>query len=172
MNGEPPAWIIVQLREDLNWWVSETANERSDAIAPYGLLDPRQLSHLVQTLGNYAADGLPASELLAAFYFYAVDRELSDGRLRLKHERHSRLDPELQLFALPGPRYDEFLEALGAAHIRHINRQHHFARPCTEEEMYDELNLIATDRYFSAQPLHCFDELNAILEWNPAQWDE
>ncbi|MCX7915507.1 MAG: hypothetical protein N3A53_04305, partial [Verrucomicrobiae bacterium] len=124
------------------------------------------------TLQDYAEDGLPPSALLTAFHFYSVEHELSDGRLRLKRERRVALGADTPLFALPSPHYDEFLEALATAHIRRINRRHRFAQPCTEDEMFDELNLIATDRYFSAQPFHCFDELNQILEWNPAQWDD
>lgn len=172
MNGQPPAWLIVQLQDDLNWWVTETAEEPSGSIAPYGVLDPRQLAHVVEVLADYARDGLPESELLSAFHLYTIERELSDGRLRLKRETRANLHTEQPLFALPSTHYDDFLELLGAAHIRRLNRQHHFVRPCTEEEMYEELNLIATDRYFSAQPTHCFDELNQILEWNPAQWND
>jgi hypothetical protein len=36
-----------------------------------------------------------------------------------------------------------------------------------EEELTAKLN----DRYFDGGTLHCYDEINEILSWSPAEWD-
>jgi hypothetical protein len=82
------------------------------------------------------------------------------------------------VFAVPivgedggGPYYD-FLEALSAARVRMLNATHHYAQPCTELEMFEELDGLDHDRYFSMESIHAFDEINEILQWSPAEWDE
>jgi hypothetical protein len=102
-----------------------------------------------------------------------VDAELSEGVLRL-----AATDQMEGAFALPrlgedddGPYFD-FLDLISAARIRRLNQTHHYVRDCTEEEMFEELDLRDADRYFSAQTIHVFDELNEILEWSPAEWDQ
>ena len=172
VKSQRPAWLIAKLEEDLNWWVAETSDERSGESAPRGLLDPRQVAHLVGVLEDYQEHGLPDSLLTGAFHVYSAETELSDGRLRLTASDDNILNTGSELFALPAPGYEEFLDALSAAHIRRLNATHHFAHRCTEEEMFAELDLVDTDRYFSADQIHAFDELNEIIEWNPAKWDD
>ena len=43
--------------------------------------------------------------------------------------------------------------------------------PSTVEEMQEELETLDHDRYFNGDSLHVFDEINQILEWQPAEWD-
>jgi hypothetical protein len=167
-----PAWLIIQLGDDLNWWVVETSRARHGDDAPRGLLDPRQLSYLVTQLADYAEFGLSDQQFATGFQLYSVAAELSDGRLRLIRTDDNLLDTGADHFALPTDNYESFLEALSAAHIRRLNNQHHFAQPCTTDEMFRELDLLDNDRYFNADQLHSFDEINEILEWNPAQWDD
>ncbi len=164
--------MIIKLGDDLNWWVVETSVDRTGDAAPRGLLDPRQVSHVVTQLADYAEFGLTDHKLADAFHLYILETELSDGRLRLARTDDNLLDTGAELFALPNEHYDDFLETLSAAHIRRLNSQHRFTRPCTKEEMFDELDLLDNDRYFNSDQLHSFDEINEILEWNPAQWDD
>jgi hypothetical protein len=37
--------------------------------------------------------------------------------------------------------------------------------------MQEELETLDHDRYFNGDSLHVFDEINQILEWQPAEWD-
>ena len=109
---------------------------------------------------------------------YAAEAELSDGRLRLALADEDIFDTGAQLFAWPligeegaGAYYD-FLDALGAARIRLLNATHHYAQDCTELEMDEELDAVDQDRFLSAESIHAFDEINEILEWSPAEWDD
>ena len=43
---------------------------------------------------------------------------------------------------------------------------------CTEDEMFAELEALDAERYFNDEVIHCFEQLNEILEWKPAEWDD
>ncbi len=166
----PPRELTVRLRDDLNWWTDETS--------PRGVLDPRQVAHLVDALDAYEPYGLTREQFNDAFQVYAAESELADDQLRLVAVDEPIHHTGEQLFALPlttadddNP-YTRFLGALGAARIRLLNTTYHYARACTETEMYDELDALDSDRYFSDDTIHVFDELNEILTWQPAEWDE
>ena len=158
-----PERMTARLGDDYNWWIESTD---SDAPHARGVLDPRQLTHLVQTLDNYRRFGYRPEQLAGAFQAYRLDAELNEGEIRLAATHQSFLEDAGELFALPligneqdGPYFD-FLEAIGDARIRRLNATHHYARNCTADEMNEELDALDSDRYFSEDTIHAFDELN------------
>jgi hypothetical protein len=168
-----PQRITVRLGEDLNWWI-ESTDEGTPAPHPRGVLDRRQVARLVETLDEYRRYGCRPEQLSDAFQAYRVDAEVSEGVLRLAATEE--LGDEA--FALPvigddetGPYY-EFLDALATARIRKLNKTHHYGRDCSTDEMLDELQALDSDRYFSDDTIHAFNEITEILEWSPAEWDE
>ncbi len=170
-----PQLITARLGDDFNWWI-----ESADSDEPHarGVLDPRQVAHIVQTLDEYRRFGYRPEQLAGAFQAYRLDAEISEGEIRLAATDQSLVEDAGELFALPlvgeeqdGPFFD-FLEAVRAARIRQLNATHRFAQECTVDEMTEELDLLDSDRYFSEETIHAFDELNEILEWSPAEWDE
>jgi hypothetical protein len=170
-----PERITARLGEDFNWWVESTDTDLPHA---RGVLDPRQVAHLVQTLDEYRRFGYRPGQLAGAFQAYRLDAELNEGEIRLAATDQSILEDGGEVFALPlvgdeqdGPYYN-LLEAVSAARIRQLNATHHFVHQCTVDEMTEELDLLDSDRYFSDETIHVFDELNEILEWSPAEWDE
>jgi hypothetical protein len=171
-------WIEVRLGDDMNWWLDKTSGELTEEAAARGVLDPRQVAHLVETLVPYHRHGCRRQELAGAFQMFALESALSEGSLRLAATDEDITDTGAQLFALPvidgdgGGPYYEFLDALSEARIRQINATHHYAQDCTVEEMQDELSALDADRYFSAESIHAFDEISEILQWSPAEWDE
>lgn len=162
---ETPDNIVVRLDDDFNWWLEPTTeNPRRDSV-----LDPRQVVHLQEALDEYRPHGLRRELFDAAFTFFTLDAELEEGQVRL------RRDTGHEMFALPvlgddddGPYFD-FLDALATARIRKLNATHHYKQNCTEDEMFTELEALAADRYFSDDVIHCFEQLNEILEWQPAE---
>ena len=169
-----PQRITARLGDDLNWWI-ESADGDTHA---RGVLDPRQVAHLVQALDEYRRFGYRPEQLAAAFHAYRIDAEISEGVIRLAATDQSLLEDVGELFALPvlgneedGP-YFELLDAASAARIRRLNATHHYAHNCTADEMTEELDALDSDRYFSEETIHAFNELNEILEWSPAEWDE
>jgi hypothetical protein len=169
-------WIVAHLGDDMNWWLEQTSGEMKENDEVVGVLDPRQVAHLVEALDEYRASGLK-KQMAAAFQVFAIESEVNEGLLRLRVADETIISVRSDLFALPrvtgdgeGPYY-EFLDALGAAHIRRLNETHHYVQPCTEDDMYEELNAIDSNRYFSNESIHAFDQINEILQWNPTEWD-
>ena len=142
--------IIIRLGDDFNWWLDRTADESPLPPADHGLLDPRQVRHLVEALAEYRRHGLDPRQITGAFHLFALPAIDADG---------------------DGPYFD-FLDALSAARIRRLNATGHYLRDCTVDEMQDELDTLDHDRYFNADQIHVFDQINEILAWSPAEWEE
>ena len=174
----PPKWIAVRLGHDMNWWLDETSADIYWGERGRGLLDPRQVAYLAEMLGEDQPPGFRRRLLDAAFQLFQLESEVDEDRLRLAPVDQDEFCAGEQIFALPviedeerGAYYD-FLDALSAARIRQLNATHHYVRDCTELEMQEELDALDRDRYIAAENIHCFDEINEILQWSPAEWDE
>ncbi len=165
-----PQRITVRLGDDFNWWIESSDAPTSTA---RGVLDPRQVAYLAEALDSYRPYGFRPQEFADAFQSYRIDAEISKGVLRL-----AATEEDGEVFALPilgaddDGTYFDLLDTISTARIRKLNAPHHFARQCTEDEMVEELEALDSDRYFSADSIHAFDEINEILEWSPAEWNE
>ena len=173
-----PRWLVVRLGDDMNWWVDESSCDIYWGEGGRGILDPRQVAHLLERWEEYRAHGCGRELVAAAFRGFTVESELSDGRLRLSLTGENVFESPGQLFALPvideersGP-FEDFIDALSAAHIRKLNATHHYFAECTELEMQEELSALDNDRYLAAECIHAFDQINEILEWSPAEWED
>jgi hypothetical protein len=171
-----PKWVIVRFGDDQNWWLDEASSDLGEG--ERGLLDPRQIAYLRQMLEAYQPHGCDSGLLNVAFQLFQVESDLDEDRLRLTPVDQNISESDDQIFALPltpgnetGPYYD-FLDAITAARIRQLNATHHYARECTDWEMQEELDTLDRDRYFASETIHCFDEINEILQWSPAEWDD
>ena len=173
-----PRWIVARLGEDLNWWIDQTSDELGTEPGRLGLLDPTQVAHLMQALDGYRPYGLDPEQVSQAFQTYSIESELDDQRVRVSRCDESIYNTSEKLFAFPldeeegtGP-YAKLLVSLSAARIRMLNRTHDYAHACTEDEMYEELDATDSDRFFSDESLHPFEEISEILQWKPAEWDD
>jgi hypothetical protein len=173
-----PRWIVAQLKQDDNWWLSETSDDVYWPEGGLGILDGRQLQHLAQALEQCRGHGVSMRDLLAAFHFYALQSEVADDRVRLVLVAGEVDLMDDALFAMPvvgdddPAGYGEFLEKLTRARIGFLNASHDYARECSELDMMEELDLMDRDRFFGAVAQHPFDEMAEILSWSPAEWDE
>jgi hypothetical protein len=175
----PPNWIIARLGDDGNWWVAESSVDIYWGEGMRGVLDPRQIAHIAEALDEYQPFGFRRHLFTDAFQFFQLESEVDDERVRLALVDQDDFGGSGdQSFALPlveseetGAYYD-LLDAISVARIRKLNSTHHYARDCTELDMSEELEALDHDRYFSSDVIHCFDEINEILQWSPAEWDE
>jgi hypothetical protein len=175
----PPNWLIARLGDDGNWWVAESSEDIYGGGGMRGLLDPRQIAQLAETLNKYQPYGVRRRLLDDAFRYFQLESEVDDERVRLAAVNRDDFGvADGQIFALPliedeetGAYYD-LLDAISVARIRKLNSTHHYARECTELDMSEELDALDRDRYFASESIHCFDEINEILQWSPAEWDE
>jgi hypothetical protein len=174
----PPKWITARLGEDQNWWLDEASSDIYAADTARGLLDPRQIAYLVELLEEYERHGYRRELLNEAFQLFRVESELEDDHLRLAPVDGGISEAGEQVFALPltgedeTGAYYEFLDVITSARIRKLNATHHYERACTDLEMQEELDALDRDRYFASESIHTFDEINEILQWSPAEWDD
>ena len=171
----PPSWIIVRLGDDMNWWLEKTSDDFAWPEGVLGVLDPRQVAHLTEQLTDYRGHDLTLRRFADAFHVYSLASEIEDGCPKLTLSEEELGEAGGELFVLPileqdgGGPYYEFLDALCAARIRKLNATHHYARNCTEDDMFEELDALDLDRYLGSTTAHAFDEINEILEWEPAE---
>jgi hypothetical protein len=170
-----PRWITVRLGDDLNWWLDQTSETSQPCGGHRGILDPRQISQLIEVLHEYRRYGFHPQQFADAFQIFAVETETAQDRLRLAPTDEDIFSATGGTFALPVTgddnegAYDDFLDAMSAARIRRLNATHHYARNCTQLDMEEELSALGTDRYFSSETIHVFDEINEILQWSPTE---
>jgi hypothetical protein len=173
-----PRWIVARRKEDEYWWLSESSEDLYWPEGGLGVLEAVQVQYLLEQLAQWDSEHLSAADLMVAFHFYTLQSEVADDQVRLAAVQGDvdLLDPSL--FAMPVVREDgsggycEFLEKLTVARIRHLNDSHEYAEDCTELEMQEELDMLDRDRFFSVVGMHPFDEINEIITWSPAEWDE
>ncbi len=171
-------WIVARLGQDMNWWVDETSEEVYWGGGALSLLDPKQVSFLREELQKYLAYGFKMEALDRAFHPFEAASDLSDGRLRLVPSSHGMTDKDVPLFALPDliddeeGAYADLLDQLAAMRIRMINATHHYFQQVTEDDMDEDVQARNSGRYFEGRALHVFHELEDILTWSPAEWDE
>lgn len=168
----------MRLCGDMNWWLDEASTDVYWGEGARGLLDSRQVEHLVETLEEYQSYGFQRHLLDDAFQLFQLESEVDDDRLRLAPAEQDEFGAGGEVFALPlindeetGVYYN-FLDALSAARIRKLNTTHDYARDCTELEMQEELAALDRDRYVASENIHPFEAINEILQWSPAEWDE
>jgi hypothetical protein len=169
---------VALLKEDEHWWLSETSEDFYWPEGGLGILSNAQLQYLVELLARYEDYGTSADDLLSAFYFYSLQSEIAEDRVRLTVMEG---DVDLQdpaLFALPVVDEDsrggfaDFLEKLTRAHVQYLNATHEYVEDCTELDMQEELDMLDRDRFFNVTAIHPFDEIDEIITWSPAEWDE
>jgi hypothetical protein len=172
-------WIVARLGHDENWWVEETSDEVNWGQESLSLLDPRQVAWLHEQLTKYEAYGLDPELFARSFHLFEASAELPDGRVRLVASNQAVGDDEgARLYALPDlfedetDAYPEFLDQLAAARIKFLNDTHHYVHDVDELDMEEELQAKNSDRYFSARSIHIYNELEEILKWKPAEWDD
>jgi hypothetical protein len=169
--------LVVRLGEDDNWWLEPDPTVPASEGDRRGVLDPRQVQALAEIFLEYRQYGLPPRELAGAFRLYELTSELDEGMARLSPVAGD-IRQAADRFALPeldedgDGAYHDLLDTLSAARVQRLNATHQYARPCTVDDLREELDALDQDRYFSAETIHPFDEINAILQWHPAAWDE
>lgn len=171
-------WVVARLGHDGNWWVEETSDEVCWGRDSLSLLDPDQVAYLREELKRYEKYGLDSEMLDDAFDAFEVASELPDGRLRLIASERSLTEEGFQLFALPDLSeedegvYPDLLDRVSTLRIKLLNETHEYYQELTEQDMDEEIQARNTDRYFSARAIHVFNELEDVLTWKPAEWED
>lgn len=171
-------WCIVRLGEDMNWWVHEISDPVRWDVDGLSIVDPRQMSYVVELCDPLREYGFDTDAIDQAFFTFAIDKEEKDGNIRLVRTPESLVeDDEGVLFGLPdvideekGP-YADFLDAATKARVRLLNDQIDFEQNLTIEELEEEIRERQNADYMEGKAVHAFSELISILEYVPVGFE-
>ena len=170
-------WCIVRLGEDLSWWVEEISDEVHWDVDGLSIIDPRQVSHIIELLEPLRDYGFDVDVFDMAFISFGIDKDLGKGRIRLTRVKDSLLESDDKLFALPdvmdeetGP-YADFIDHIMKIRVKMLNDTFEFEQSLTVDEVEDELREIQNNSLIEGTSVHLYDEITAILDYVPAGWE-
>lgn len=170
-------WCIVRLGDDQNWWVAETSDPVRWDVDGLSIIDPRQVQHLIELVEPLRDYGFDQDVFEAAFIPFRIDKDLGNGKVRLKRMKESLFESDEKLFALAdildeenGP-YADLLDHLTRCRVKMLNDLFNFESKLSVDEVEDEIREDQNTHFIQGQALHTFEELTAILDYMPAGYD-
>jgi hypothetical protein len=167
-------WCIVRLGEDHNWWVAETSDPVRWDVDGLSVVDPRQVSHLIELVDPLRDYGFDQDHFDAAFIPFRIEKDLGGGKVRLKRMKESFFDSDEKLFALPdtldeenGP-YADLLDHLTRCRVKMLNDLFEFESKLSVDEVEEEIREEQNTHFIEGRAVHAFEELTAILDYMPA----
>lgn len=170
-------WCIVRLGDDHNWWVAETSDPVRWDVDGLSIVDPRQLAHLIELVDPVRDYGFDQDVFESAFIRFRIDKDLGEGKVRLKRVKDSLFDSEDKLFVLAdvldeenGP-YADLLDHLTRCRVKLLNDLFAFEAKLSVDEVEDELREEQNSHFIQGKAVHTFEELTSILDYMPAGYD-
>lgn len=170
-------WCIVRLGDDHNWWVAETSDPVRWDVDGLSIADPRQLAHLVELVDPLRDYGFDQDTFESAFIPFRIDKDLGNGKVRLRRVKESLFESEEKLFALPdvldeenGP-YADLLDHLTRCRVKMLNDLFEFESKLSVDEVEDEIREDQNSHFMHGSAIHTFEELTSILDFMPAGYD-
>ncbi|MDR2676031.1 MAG: hypothetical protein LBC18_14490 [Opitutaceae bacterium] len=170
-------WCIVRLGEDHNWWVDEVSDPVRWDVDGLSIVDPRQVDHLIELVEPMRDYGFDQDIMEAAFIAFRIERDLGEGRIRLRRFKDSFFESDEKLFILAdvideenGP-YADLLDHITRCRVKMLNDLFDFAAKLTVDEVEDEIREEQNASFIEGKAIHTFEELTGILDYMPAGWD-
>jgi len=170
-------WCIVRLGEDHNWWVEEVSDPVRWDVDSLSIIDPRQVAHLIDLVESLRDHGFNQDIFEPAFISFRIEKDLGQGRVRLKRVKESFFESDEKLFALPdhldeenGP-YADLLDHLTRCRVKMLNDLFDFESKLTIDEVEDQIREDQNTNFIEGKAVHAFAELTAILDFVPEGWD-
>jgi len=164
----------IRLGKDLNWWVVETNDKVNWDIDGLSVIDPRQASHLLETLEGLREYGLDESLFEKAFIPFAIESKDSKNDVKIVRCEDSPFDAdEQQLFLLPDildderSTYAEFLDHITKLQVKMLNDTFQFEKDVAIEDLEEEIRENYSNDYMEGRAIHVFHEVMDILEYVP-----
>ena len=165
-------WCKIRLGNDLNWWVTETSDKVNWDSDGLSVIDPRQASHMLETLQALKEYGLQDSIVENAFFTFTIDSK-NKNEVKISYVTGSVFDDE-QYFLLPNnlddesSPYAEFLDHITALQVKMLNDSFKFEEKLTIEDLEDDIREKFHNDYMEGKAIHVFPEIMDILEYVPA----
>lgn len=172
------SWCVVRMGNDMNWWVHETSDPIHWDTDGLAIIDPRQMSYLVDLAEPLREYNFDIDLFDDAFYSFRPEKEVGKGLIRLSRIRDSILNTEEALFALPDfldedkSPYAELLNELIKARVKLLNDSIEFDHPLTVDEVEEALSERSNNDYAEGRALHVFIEILTILEYVPDGFED
>ena len=164
----------IRLGKDLNWWVTETNDKINWDIDGLSVIDPRQASHLLETLDGLREFGLDETLVEKAFIPFAIESKDAKNDVKIVRSDDSVFDAdEQQLFLLPDildderSTYAEFLDHITKLQVKMLNDTFHFEKDVVIEDLEEEIRENYSNDYMEGRAIHVFHEVMDILEYVP-----
>ena len=161
----------------MNWWVMEVSDDIHWDVDGLSIIDPRQISHLIdlaEPLREYKFD---QDIMDRAFIAFKIQKDLGDGLVRLVRTKESFFDTDEPLFGLPdvvdeinGP-YADFLNHITRIRVNMLNDIIDFEQAFTIDELEEELREEENNNFIEGRAVHMFNEVTNIMEYVPAGWE-
>lgn len=170
-------WCIVRLGEDHNWWVDEVSDPVRWDVDGLSIIDPRQVTHLIELVEPLRDYGFDQDVMEPAFISFRIEKDLGDGRVRLRRTKESIFESDEKLFALPdildeenGP-YADLLDHITRCRVKMLNDLFDFESKLTVDEVEEEIREEQNSNFIEGRAVHVFEEITDILDYVPAGWE-
>jgi len=170
-------WCSIRFDNDSLWWVQTVNQDIHWDFDELGIIDPRQLAHILELLDSMREYGLQEDIVEKAFFKFRLQKEMTKQRFRLERTRDSLYDADQLLFALPndmdeesGP-FEDFMKHALRVRVRMLNDLIETDQPLTTEEVDAEIREAQTKDLVEDQNVHCFAEITSVLEYTPEGLD-
>ena len=170
-------WCTVSLGEDMNWWVKEVSDEVHWDVDGLSIIDPRQMSHLIDLAEPLREYNFDQDIMDRAFIAFKIQKDLGDGIVRLVRTKESFFDTDEPLFALPDVvdevncPYADLMNHITRVRVKMLNDIINFEQNLTIDELEEELREEENNSFIEGRNVHMFDEITGILDYVPAGWE-
>ncbi|NDV62103.1 hypothetical protein G0Q06_06560 [Puniceicoccales bacterium CK1056] len=170
-------WCLARIGEDMNWWVVEVSDAIHWDVDGLGLIDPRQMSYILEQCDALREYGFDADLVDEAFISLKIEKEEKKEKVRLVKNKESLLEDDNTHFALPdvideekGP-YADFLDTITRFRVKMLNDLIEFDQNLTVDELEDEIRERQNQEYMEGKAVHPFVEVISILEYVPEGYE-
>lgn len=175
--GKQLDWCTVRLGEDSNWWVVEVSDDVHWDVDGLSIVDPRQISHILDLLEPLQEYKLDQDLFDTAFIPFRIQRNLGDGLIRLTRSQESFADAEEPLFGLPNivddenSPYADFINHITKIRVNMLNDLIDFEQKLTVDEVEDDIREEENNNFIEGKAVHLFNEVTSILDYVPVGWE-
>lgn len=176
-NNQKLEWCLARMGKDNNWWVTEVSDSIHWDVDGLGLVDPRQLSYILEQCDALREYGFDPDIVDEAFTSLKIDREEKKESLRLVRTAESLLDDDNTHFGLPdvideekGP-YADFLDQITRFRVKMLNDLIEFDQSLTVDELEEAIRERHNQEYMEGKAVHPFVEVVSILEYVPEGYE-
>lgn len=166
-------WCLTRMGKDNNWWVTEVSDSIHWDVDGLGLVDPRQMSYILEQCDSLREYGFDADIVDEAFTSFKIDKEEKKETLRLVRTNESLLEDDNTHFGLPdiideekGP-YADFLDQITRFRVKMLNDLIEFDQSLTVDELEEAIRERHNQEYMEGKAVHPFVEVVSILEYVP-----